>query len=818
MKTTLLFCTFLFLSSLSTVKGQTYTFNMNVTPGNSPSKTETINGVTMTFAANGVNVYSDDFSYLPNIDQNAVGCESGSTSATFTFSSAINITSIVAGLEDTGKILTFTPTGGSNSTVNQSINNFSASIVPLNWKGVTKITITAPSQAYFVFDKIIFSLNTAPAISGTVASQTVNDNSTLLPFSGITTTDADGDNLSATITLDTNAKGILSGAGLSGTGPYTIASTTAANLQATLRALTYNPTDNRTTTSETTTFTIAVNDGTATTSNNTTTVISSAVKPTATITLADNALSIGETSLVTITFSEAVTGFTNADLTIANGTLTSVSSSNGGITWTATFTPTNNIVSATNVISLDKAGVADSAGNTGSEITNSPNYSIDTTSSLITSVAVPPNATYTTSQNLNFTVTFSKNIIVNTTGGVPQIGLTIGSTIRQAVYTSGSGTNALLFSYTVQNGELDTDGITVGNLVTNGGTIKDNATNNATLTLNSVGTTNNVLVNSVTPATHLNFDGVNDYVSINNITTASFTLEAYIKTTTNSPGGVYPYQGVGILDSDVGGPANDFTFTVLNNKLSFWDGNANQNVNGITTVVDGNWHHVAVVRTSGTSIKVYVDGVLDGQVNVAGTAVLNSNSKIYIGSSKTDNRYFNGSIDDVRIWNSARTAEQINASKNCELQGNEASLVSYYKFNQGNDAANNSGITTLTDATSNANNGTLTNLALTGATSNWLAGSPVVTGSTCTTLSTKSFSKSNSIKVYPNPTSDSVTIEASTTDNATVQVSDSTGRILVTKNLSNATNTVDLSQLQQGVYIFKVKTKDGESVTKVVKQ
>ncbi|WCC44299.1 hypothetical protein PJW08_11100 [Tenacibaculum finnmarkense] len=48
-------------------------------------------------------------------------------------------------------------------------------------------------------------------IVGTSASQAVNDNSTISPFSAITTTDADGDNLSATITLDDNAKGVLSG-------------------------------------------------------------------------------------------------------------------------------------------------------------------------------------------------------------------------------------------------------------------------------------------------------------------------------------------------------------------------------------------------------------------------------------------------------------------------------------------------------------------------------------------------------------------------------------------------------------------------------
>ncbi len=101
-------------------------------------------------------------------------------------------------------------------------------------------------------------------------------------------------------------------------------------------------------------------------------------RPTATIVLADTALTAGETSLVTITFSEAVTGFTNADLSIANGTLTAVSSSDGGITWTATFTPTAGIISATNVISLANTGVADLAGNTGSGISSSGNYAIDT--------------------------------------------------------------------------------------------------------------------------------------------------------------------------------------------------------------------------------------------------------------------------------------------------------------------------------------------------------------------------------------------------------------------------------------------------------
>src|SRR5690606_17697836 len=107
-------------------------------------------------------------------------------------------------------------------------------------------------------------------------------------------------------------------------------------------------------------------------------VLVDGIRPTATIVVADAALKADETSLVTITFSEAVTGFTNTDLTVANGTLSTVSSSDGGITWTATLTPTADIEDVTNVITLDNAAVTDAAGNAGTGTTESNNYAIDT--------------------------------------------------------------------------------------------------------------------------------------------------------------------------------------------------------------------------------------------------------------------------------------------------------------------------------------------------------------------------------------------------------------------------------------------------------
>lgn len=103
-----------------------------------------------------------------------------------------------------------------------------------------------------------------------------------------------------------------------------------------------------------------------------------AQRPTATIVMSEPDLKAGETSLVTFTFSEAVTGFDGADLAIANGALSAVTSSDGGITWTATFTPTANVHDTSNVITLNNAGYADLAGNAGTGTTNSANFTVST--------------------------------------------------------------------------------------------------------------------------------------------------------------------------------------------------------------------------------------------------------------------------------------------------------------------------------------------------------------------------------------------------------------------------------------------------------
>ncbi|WP_146907967.1 Ig-like domain-containing protein [Arenimonas daejeonensis] len=135
------------------------------------------------------------------------------------------------------------------------------------------------------------------------------------------------------------------------------------------------------TTQGTYTFTFGAYDGTAAFGSRsyTVTVQPPAVAgPTATIVVADTALAASETSTVTITFSTAVTGFATGDLTVANGVVSGLASSDGGTTWTATLTPTAGINDPSNVIVLDNAGVTNAGGTPGTGTTTSNNYAIDT--------------------------------------------------------------------------------------------------------------------------------------------------------------------------------------------------------------------------------------------------------------------------------------------------------------------------------------------------------------------------------------------------------------------------------------------------------
>lgn len=310
------------------------------------------------------------------------------------------------------------------------------------------------------------------------------------------------------------------------------------------------------------------------------------------------------------------------------------------------------------------------------------------------------------------------------------------------------------------------------------------------------------------PATHLNFDGVNDYVTAGNILPSSYTKEAMIFLTASSS------------TNNIISGSNSFgqhAFWVPNMRLSAGHNNTWGAVQDVVNLTLNTWYYVAVSYDSATqTLRLYKNGVLiSTAINIP--APINGN-EVLIGAYDNGN-LFNGNIDEVRIWNKVLTATDIMNHMNCELQSTETGLVAYYKFNQGSNGADNTSVTTVADSSGNANNGALTNFARTGTTSNFLSGSPITTGNTCTTLtlSNSNFEIANNIKMYPNPTNNFVTVELSNLTNAKLQVLDITGKILRNQVLNTSSNTVDVQQLPSGMYLFKVSSNEGTATSKIVK-
>lgn len=136
--------------------------------------------------------------------------------------------------------------------------------------------------------------------------------------------------------------------------------------------------------------------------------------------------------------------------------------------------------------------------------TFSPPYTrgitVDAQVPTILTLSVPSSGTYKADDKLQIVANMSEPVTVT---GVPKIKLTIGTTDVDAIYTSGSGTSTLVFSYPIITGLLDTDGIVVDTtLDLVGGNLKDQ--NHNTITTNLViapSPTTGVLVDSVAPST-----------------------------------------------------------------------------------------------------------------------------------------------------------------------------------------------------------------------------------------------------------------------------------------------------------------------------
>jgi hypothetical protein len=230
----------------------------------------------------------------------------------------------------------------------------------------------------------------------------------------------------------------------------------------------------------------------------------------------------------------------------------------------------------------------------------------------------------------------------------------------------------------------------------------------------------------ITNATNvsLNFGGSNAYVNFANpslLGLTSWTLEAWIYKTGNgvtvSTGGggvtAQPIICKGRDESEANNRDLNY-FLGINGSgrlvADFEEGAAsaspgtNHPITGTTTIANNTWYHVACTY-NGAQLRLYLNGNVENTITVNRIAQSVSIQPVSIGSALNSTNvaagFFQGRIDEVRIWNVARTQASIQATINMQLTTSQSGMVGRWGLNEACG-------TVVRDSSGNASNGTVT--------------------------------------------------------------------------------------------------------------
>ncbi|MDA9363964.1 gliding motility-associated C-terminal domain-containing protein [Flavobacteriaceae bacterium] len=308
----------------------------------------------------------------------------------------------------------------------------------------------------------------------------------------------------------------------------------------------------------------------------------------------------------------------------------------------------------------------------------------------------------------------------------------------------------------------------------------------------------------------LNLDGTNDYVDLSvsgfrGKVSNAVTLEAWVFIDDSSTGlkEIFSYNNNNLASKQM-----LFGLRISNNKGLIHTGNG-ERYNYVKTASElpiNEWIHIVGVYDNSVGLSFYLNGnqvALDAVVTDDEDLIISNDSSAipsigrysYTVDDGGGRNYFNGSIDELRIWNVARTEEQIRANLNRSLTGNESGLIAYYDFNQETASGTNTGATSLIDRSGNGNNGTLTNFALSGIDSNWVLGKQLYESETFQALPFSNLAISGSN--YNRIQASSVSAPTGTASKTSIALSLTDG----TQGLNMGSGLTNIPQLQQSLKV-----------------
>ena len=161
------------------------------------------------------------------------------------------------------------------------------------------------------------------------------------------------------------------------------------------------------------------------------------------------------------------------------------------------------------------------------------------------------------------------------------------------------------------------------------------------------------------------FNGIEDYIDMRNalhLNPNGFSLSAWVNQDENSN------QRVSIIskrDSNFS-EGYDLSLTSDNKVAMQWNNGSHQTLISHTSIPNGEWHHIAVTY-NGVSLSIYIDGVLDKSANLSAPLQSNDNFLIAAAGNDSPTQFFKGYIDEVRVWKTCLTVDQLRFMMNQEI-------------------------------------------------------------------------------------------------------------------------------------------------------